>query len=94
MTDVPESMSMWHIQQATVQDEHLQWLKHFIITGWLDTKDQLHQDIWPYWSFRDDLAVIDGVIMKGRYILMPEVPKQQSLDQLHVNHMGIEKQNY
>ena len=24
MTDVPEDMSIWEIQQSTVQDEHLQ----------------------------------------------------------------------
>ena len=84
-------MSTWHIQQATVQDEHLQWLKCFIITGWPDTKDWLHQDIRSYWSFKDDLAVIDSVIMKGRCIIIPEALKQQAIDQLHVNHMGIEK---
>ena len=91
MIDVPECMSIQEIQQATIQDEHLQWLKGSIITGWPDTKDQLHQDISPYWSFKDDLAVIDGVIMKGRCISIPEALKQQALDQLHVNDMGIEK---
>ena len=29
--------------------------------------------------------------MKGRCIIIPEVLKQQVLDQLHLNHMGIEK---
>ena len=33
------------------------------MSGWPDTEDQLHQDIRPYWSFKDDLAVIDGVVM-------------------------------
>ena len=71
MTSVPECI--WQVHQATLQDKHLQQLKSLIITGWLDTKDQLHQDIRPYWSFKDDLAVIDGVIMKGRCIIIMEV---------------------
>ena len=29
--------------------------------------------------------------MKGRCIIIPERLKQQALDQLHVNHMGMEK---
>ena len=58
-----------------------------------ESRDQLHQDIRPYWSFRDDMAVIDSVIMKGRHIIIPEVLQQQALDQLHMNHMGIEKKN-
>ena len=48
-------------------------------------------DIRPYWSYKDNHAVIDGVVMKGRHINIPERQKQQVLDQLHVNHMGIEK---
>ena len=95
MTNVPEHNSIQHIQQATIQDEDLnvliQWLKRFIITGWPGTKDWLHQDIRPYSSFKDNLVVIDGMVMKGRYILISETLKQQALDQLHVNHMGIEK---
>ena len=74
-----------------MQDKHLQCLKNIIITGWLSTEDELHINIRPYWSYRDDLAVIDGVIMKGRHIIIQAEPKQQVLDQLHLNHMGIEK---
>ena len=90
-TDVHEFISIQHIQWATTQDGHLQQLKCFIIAGSPESKDQLHQDIRPYWSFRDDMAVIDGVIMEGRCIVIPEVLKPQVLDQLHINHMGIEE---
>ena len=37
------------------------------------------------------MAVIDGVIMKGRHIVVPEVLQQQALRLLHINHMNIEK---
>ena len=57
-------------------------------------KHQLHIDIRPYWSYKDDLAVIDGIVMKGRHIVIPENLKQQVLDQLPFNHMGIKKLNY
>ena len=90
-TDIPECISIAQIQQASAQDDHLQHLKSFIIAGWPSTKDKLHRDVRPYWSYRDNLAVIDGVIMKGRQIVIPTVLKQQVLDQLHTNHMGIEK---
>ena len=46
--------------------------------------------------FQDDIMVINGIIMKGRNIVIPNILKTQALDQLqldqlHVNHMGIEK---
>ena len=79
-TDIPECMSISQIQQATTQDNHFQCLKSFIIAGWPSTKDELHSDLRPYWSCRDELAVIDGVVMKGRCILIPTSLKQQVLD--------------
>ena len=44
-----------------------------------------------YWTFQDDMVVIDGIIMKGRCVVIPKVLGTQVLDQLHVNHMGMEK---
>ena len=64
---------------------------YIIISGWPRTKVELHINIRPYWSYRDDLAVIDGVVMKGGCIIVPQELKQQVLDQLHLNHMSVEK---
>ena len=41
--------------------------------------------------YRDKLAVTDGIILKGRCIIIPNSLRQQVLNQLHTNHMGIEK---
>ena len=66
VTDIPECMPISQIKQASIQDDHLQHLKSFINAGWLSTKDKLHGDLRPYWSYRGNLAVIDGVVMNGR----------------------------
>ena len=89
--DMRECVSIEEIQQALTQDDHLQKLKNLIISGWPDKKDKLHADLRPYWSYRGELAVIDGIIIKGRHIVIPNSLKQQVLNQLHTNHMGIEK---
>ena len=94
MTDISECISISQIQHTSAQDEHLQHLKNIIITGWLGTKDKVHSNLRPYRSYRDDLAVIDGVVMKGRCIIIPAQLKQQVLGKLHLNHMGIKKPNY
>ena len=82
---------MAEIQEASAQDDHLQNLKNLITAGWPNTKDMLHADLKAYWLYRDELAVIDGVILKGRCIIMPTNLRHQILEQLHTNHMGIEK---
>ena len=90
-TDIPECLSMTELQQVSSQDNHLQKLKHFIITGWPNSKDKISAELKPYWLYRDKLAVIDGVILKGSCIIIPNSLRQQVLDQLHTSHMGIEK---
>ena len=46
----------------------------------------LHADLKAYWSYRDELAVIDGVILKGRHIIIPTNLRHQILEQLHKPH--------
>ena len=36
-------------------------------------KDQIPQDLSTCWTFRDDMAVINYVVMKGRCIVVPDV---------------------
>ena len=91
LVDMLDCISIEEIQWASLQDVHLQHLKTFIIAGWPHTKDELQTDIRPYWPYRDELAVIDCVLLKGRFIVIPDSLKQQVLIQLHINHMGIEK---
>ena len=78
--NIPECMSIQQIWQVSGQDEHLQQLKGYIIVGWPEIKDKVQQDIRTYWSFKDDMAVIDGIIMKGRHVIIPEILKTQALD--------------
>ena len=90
-TEMPECVSVAKIQHASSINNHLPQLKGIIITGWLYSRDELHVDLQPYWSYRDELAVIDGIILKGKCTIIPNSLKKQVLNQLHKNHMGIEK---
>ena len=38
------------------------------------------------------MAVIGGITLKGRHVVIPESLQKQALEQLHVNHTGIKKQ--
>ena len=45
MTNIPDCMTIQHLQQATSQDDHLQQLKGYIIRGWPENKDHIPQDM-------------------------------------------------
>ena len=46
--DMLECVSVAEIQQVSSLDNHLQQLKGIIITGWPDSRDELHADLQPY----------------------------------------------
>ena len=52
---------------------------------------ELPQDLRPYWSYRDEICISDGVLFKGRQVIIPEAPRQYFLVQLLEAHIGIEK---
>ena len=58
-------MRVEDITEATLTATHLQDLKGHVIEGWLSNGADTKPDIQPSWTFRDELAMIDGVTMKG-----------------------------
>ena len=86
-----QSLSIHEIQETTQNDGHLQVLTAYIIDGQSLTKAEVKQDIQPYWTFHDNMAVIDGIVLKGRRIVIPPFLSQQVVDELHCNHIGTEK---
>ena len=65
-TDVPECMAVHELQKAMSQDQHLQHFMEYVIQGWPGSKNQLPKDIRTYWTFKDDMAVIDGIVKKAK----------------------------
>ena len=41
-------------------------------------------------SPRDEVAVLDGIAIKGRIIIIPTSLQKNTLDQFYINHIGIE----
>ena len=68
---------------------HLQQLKKYIIPGWPANRNESPQEMRPYWIFRDDLEVIDGMLMEGRCIIIPDQFQRQALVQIHSNTQCI-----
>ena len=53
--------------------------------------NEIPEQIGSYWKSRDYIAVIDGIILKGRQIVIPKELKMQVLNQMDNSHMGIKK---
>ena len=79
------------IREAIQADDELCALRAVIVDGWPDSQRHLAAPLRPYWSCRDELAVEDGLIMKGDRLVIPLSLQAEVLSKLHEAHQGIEK---
>ena len=79
------------LRDQTAREPTINALVETIIQGWPDSIKDLPTDVRVFWSFRDELAVEDGIIFKGKQVLIPESLREDILAQLSQFHQGIEK---
>ena len=74
------------LRTSTSSDEVLQQV---IQTGWPNEKNQLPAVLAPYFTYRDELSVYDGLVFKGKRLLIPKQMRQKMKERLHSSHIGI-----
>lgn len=79
------------IKKATAEDPKLDVLISTIMRGWPNTFKHCPPEAVDFWNFREELAVIDDVVMKGDRLVIPEAMRPEILKQLHTPHQGVEK---
>ena len=74
----------------TVTDETLQCLIKQIRDGWPESQRDVDPRMLAYHSYRNELSVVDGMVLKGDRILIPQSMRKNILNILHQGHQGIE----
>ena len=87
------SLTLLQLRVQTLKDESMKDLARTIISGWPMSKDKLHPSLTPYWTFRDELTVQDGLIYKGSQVVIPAAMRATMLQKIHGAHLGAES-NY
>ena len=54
-------------------------------------KQKVPKQVREYWTFRDELVVIDGLILKGETIIVPQALRKDIPAQIHEGHLGIKR---
>ena len=78
------------IQQATECDEHLQMLKKVVLEGWPNDKQDVPIEAMPYFSYRDEISLQDGLLFRGERVIIPKSMRQEMKVRIHSSHMGID----
>ena len=59
--------------------------------GWPSSIKQVSQVLQPYWTFREELTVEDGLILKDNRIVIPAKKQEAVLKLIHEEHLGLNK---
>ena len=79
------------IREETAKDEDCRQLAKMVQNGFPRTILEMPEKLRAYWSVRDLLNVQRGLLFKGDKIIIPKILRQNTLEQLHAAHQGIEK---
>ena len=48
-------------------------------------------EVQPFWSFYEEIAIEDGLLLLGTRIIIPTSQRQDLLKQLYAGHLGLAK---
>ena len=85
--DMLDCITAAEIKIATLEDEYLSAFVELELHSWPSTKAKVHKELQPYWLFRDEISVMDGILIKGRIITIPTSLQDKELKQLYINYI-------
>ena len=62
-----------------------------VLKGWPEKRDECPESLKAYWTYRDELSVLDGLVLKGTRIIIPSNCRDDVLDKVHEGHLRIER---
>ena len=77
------------LQEQTAMDPALQKLSLLIMTGRPTVKTSLDRLVRPYFTFKDELSVADGIVYKGQQAVIPSSMRPAMLEKIHKTHFGV-----
>ena len=88
-SDKIEVISWDKVYDATVVDPVLVKLAEIIHRGFPQNSYDLGDDVKPYFKFRHDLHILDGVICYKDRIVIPSALQKNVLEVIHGAHQGV-----
>ena len=82
---IPKAMSQAEIVNATREDPALQRLEGCLRSGKWPAMPELR----PFYPIRSELPVVNGLVLRGRRIVIPVQLRRRTLQLAHEGHQGI-----
>ena len=89
-TDVQEA-TLDKIRIHSKTDSTLSLVMQCVIDGWPGNANQCAEPAQPYFTYREELTIVDGLPVKANRIVIPTDMRHNCLETLHVPHLGLQK---
>ena len=91
LSEVPASdKRLKEIRERQREDEVCRQMVTYCKDGWPE-RVSCPEALKAYWSERNEITLVKGILMKGCRIIIPSVMRLEILDRLHEGHQGITK---
>ena len=79
------------VRTATRQDSTMNKLQEVIMSGWSSERSKVPSEVQEYWNYREELSVVNNIILKGVKLVIPLSLREEMLAKIHSCHLGIVK---
>ena len=79
-----------NLRVETEKDTTLTALHNVIVHGWPENRANVLPFLRPYWNYREERSVQNGIIYKGTQVLVPQSMHREMFRKIHANHFGAE----
>jgi hypothetical protein len=69
------------LKEEVSSDATLKSLYETVLKGWPLDRALLPADLWPYWSFRDEISIDNGVLLKSHQVIIPAINETRDVKQ-------------
>ena len=84
---VPKTMTLQQIKDESKNDKEISALRNALLTGkWHD-----NPTLKPFEKMKNEFLDSDGIVLRGKRILLPKSMRKRALNVVHEGHLGIEK---
>ena len=74
---------MHKVRSPTATDDALISLSETIMEGWPELKQDGPKDLLPYFNYRDELTIHDGVVYRVDRIVIPTSLRREMKEKIH-----------
>ena len=86
-----KNVTLDQFKEHTASDEDFKLLKMYVMHGWPSAQQDCIEQLRSYFTFKEEISFIDGLLFKGNRLIVPKALRNKTLQVLHRSHMGITK---